>query len=621
MLKESRASRVQKCSEPCSDLQGEIELAAKYLDSSGAVLVITNPNHIALYVSSEACNALECRQENIIGKRWPDDSHIQRIYRDGNLQSEYHPWSTAESSISNYETSIPTKDGGNRAIAWFSRPMTDMYQHVVCLFHLGQDITEAKKIQNSLKERYKELHLFYFISEAADRGTTDIDKFCGEVVGAIPKAFQYPANACARITINDAEYETDNWEKTKWRLSSAINVKGSKVGDIDICYLSDKLGGYEKVCCFLEEEKQMLDAVGERLGKVVERITTRTELRRLETRYRMLFENARDGIIVHDNEGKIVMANDAMEGISGYSVEELNQKQILDLFPQADNQSNLQREARLTEKEKAISCRRCEFEIARRDGDRGTVEIVSSPIVDAGQPANILSIVRDITEQKRVRENIRIYAQQVTLAQEEERKRIARELHDETTQLLMSLAMDIDTIIRNKDHSSEDIWESLEGLRDRSEIALDGVRRLSQDLRPIVLEQLGLARGLRHLMNELSKGNGIGARFELLGKVRRIEKDDELTVFRIAQEALSNIRRHSRATEAVLRLEFTRNKVILRIRDNGVGFEIPESIGDFASAGKLGLIGIRERAELLGGTWKIKSRLGEGTSLSIEVHR
>jgi two-component system sensor histidine kinase DegS len=136
-----------------------------------------------------------------------------------------------------------------------------------------------------------------------------------------------------------------------------------------------------------------------------------------------------------------------------------------------------------------------------------------------------------------------------------------------------------------------------------------------------VLEQLGLARGLRHLMNELSKGNGIDVRYELHGKVRRIDRDDELVMFRIAQEALTNIRKHSHATKAVLRLEFTRSKVILRVRDNGVGFEVPKAIGDFASTSRLGLIGIRERVELLGGTWKITSRLGEGTSLSVEIPR
>jgi len=121
------------------------------------------------------------------------------------------------------------------------------------------------------------------------------------------------------------------------------------------------------------------------------------------------------------------------------------------------------------------------------------------------------------------------------------------------------------------------------------------------------------------LAEELSKGEGINTRLEIMGSERRLTLEIELILFRIAQEALRNVRRHSRATKAKIKVRFTRKKVRLTVYDNGRGFEIPEMLGDFAAKGKLGLIGMQERARLLDGEFLVRSQVSKGTTVMVEV--
>lgn len=220
--------------------------------------------------------------------------------------------------------------------------------------------------------------------------------------------------------------------------------------------------------------------------------------------------------------------------------------------------------------------------------------------------------------QKQMGEHLRFYIQQITRAQEEERKRIARELHDDTAQELVALSRRIDRLISSAQLSARNI-SFLEEIRQQSDKILDGVRRFSQDLRPSILDDLGLVPALEWLVSDLSSHFKINIGMGLLGSVRRFDPDTELVLFRIAQEALRNVCKHSTATRAWLTLEYTEDKAILTIKDNGKGFLLPERIGDLASTGKLGLAGMKERAQLIGGNLTIQSDLGKGSTVTIEI--
>jgi len=222
-------------------------------------------------------------------------------------------------------------------------------------------------------------------------------------------------------------------------------------------------------------------------------------------------------------------------------------------------------------------------------------------------------------ELKQMQENLRFYLQQVTKAQEEERKRIALELHDDTAQELVALSRKLDSLTSSAAHLSPQDISYLEELRQHTDKILDGVRRFSQDLRPSILDDLGLVPALEWLTSDLTNHFGIAIGIGLFGSPYRLPPDTELVLFRIAQEALRNVWKHSEASRAWVTVEFDEAKTILTVKDNGKGFELPKRVGDLASTGKLGLAGMQERAQLIGGMLTLHSEPGKGTTVTVEV--
>ena len=149
--------------------------------------------------------------------------------------------------------------------------------------------------------------------------------------------------------------------------------------------------------------------------------------------------------------------------------------------------------------------------------------------------------------------------------------------------------------------------------------ALEGVRRFSQDLRPSILDDLGLVPALEWLITDLEKGYGMATKVSVTGSRRRLAPEKELAVFRIAQEVLSNVRRHSQASAVEMTLDFGADALTLIISDNGQGFSLPRRTSDLALSGKLGIIGMRERARLIGGTLIVQPDPGAGTTVTLRI--
>jgi len=225
-----------------------------------------------------------------------------------------------------------------------------------------------------------------------------------------------------------------------------------------------------------------------------------------------------------------------------------------------------------------------------------------------------------IAEELRVmQQNLRYYLQQATRAQEEERKRISHELHDDTIQALVVLSRRLDALASSKTGMSEDNRLQIEGLWQQTDIILKGVRRLSQDLRPAALDRLGLMPALEWLASNATEHSGIATEIKVIGEERRLSEEVAIALFRITQEALRNVWRHSGATSAQIVIEFTDSMTRITVSDNGKGFNVPDKIGDIAKEGKLGLTGMQERAQLVGGTIIVWSKPGEGTKITVEL--
>jgi signal transduction histidine kinase len=196
--------------------------------------------------------------------------------------------------------------------------------------------------------------------------------------------------------------------------------------------------------------------------------------------------------------------------------------------------------------------------------------------------------------------------------QERERRYLARELHDEAAQTLVDISHEIDEIKEAGQALDEVMQKKLAHLRSEIETVLEGTRRFIRGLRPPLLEEMGLGPSVKWLAEELTEGTGIEVIADVQPLGGRLSESLELNVFRIAQEALTNAKRHSQATRIRLSLMLTDGKIRLQVEDNGVGFTMPGQ-DKLVNEGKFGLVGIRERTRLVGGTVHIQSVAGKGT--------
>ena len=376
---------------------------------------------------------------------------------------------------------------------------------------------------------------------------------------------------------------------------------------------------------FRRDEVELLVAIGNQIGVAVENARlyeqereVAEQLRASEERYRELFQNAHDAIWVHDMDGNIVSANAATARLTGYEVEELCGMNVRSFL--SDESLSLAKEIRAKLLHGESVAQPYEQRLVTKEGAEAILKLTTNVVGFNGEPVCFQHIARDVTQEKRMQESLRFYLGQITMAQEEERKRIARELHDETIQALVVLARQLDDIALSSKGLSEYNRTLLEMLREQINNVMTDVRRLSQDLRPPALDRLGLVPALEWLASDIRKRSGMDMKVETNGVSRRFLPEAELVLFRVAQEALRNAWRHSRATSVEVAVEFIgEERIRVTVKDNGEGFKLPETTGDLVKQGRLGLAGMQERIQLIDGSLSIKSKSGEGTTVIMEA--
>jgi two-component system sensor histidine kinase UhpB len=250
----------------------------------------------------------------------------------------------------------------------------------------------------------------------------------------------------------------------------------------------------------------------------------------------------------------------------------------------------------------------------------GDFEALEAPV---GGIREIKSLQQTMVQMARrlraYRESVRRYAGAVTRSQEDERRRVARELHDDTIQALVALDQQTQLAQMAVRRGSPDAAEHLTELRGLTQSLLKGVRRVIAALRPIYLEDLGLPAALQMLAQDAGSAAGVRVDVVSSGEPRRLSPEQEIAVYRIAQEALSNVVRHAQARSVRLDTIFEPNRFRLVVQDDGVGFAVPPSLTDLDSALHYGLMGMQERAELINGQLTLDSSPNGGTRLSLEI--
>lgn len=248
----------------------------------------------------------------------------------------------------------------------------------------------------------------------------------------------------------------------------------------------------------------------------------------------------------------------------------------------------------------------------------GDFEAINEPV---GGISEVQHLQLELTEMSRkvraAQEGLHDYIGAITSAQEEERTRLARELHDDTIQAVVALKQRVQLAQRViKDVRGKETLKELETLAEQT---VENLRRLTRALRPIYLEDLGLVTALDMLARETGQSSNLVVNFQKIGQERRLSREVELSLYRIAQEALTNVVKHSSATKADLLIAFAGDETKLEVVDNGIGFDKPKSPTDFAPNGHFGLLGIHERVDLIGARLEIESSKDEGTRLTVRL--
>ncbi|MDI6852080.1 MAG: PAS domain S-box protein [Deltaproteobacteria bacterium] len=395
-----------------------------------------------------------------------------------------------------------------------------------------------------------------------------------------------------------------------------------------------------------------------------ERNLAEEALRKSEDRFRKVFENAATGIAITDWEGRFQQSNPAYCALLGYSEEELRRIDFASLIHPEDRDANLAEIRRLQAGE--LPFFQIENRYVRKDGQSVWVHKFVSVLPDVtGRPAHLLALVTDVTERKwaeealrrarhelelrvqkrtadlhhtveqlqwevaerrqaeerlgKSEERLRYLAAQLLTAQETERKRLALELHDDLGQSLIILKLQLQAELRKLPPDVSDAKERLQHIIDYIDEVIGNVRRMSRDLLPSILKDLGLKAALNYLFEEFSKLKEIQFNLEMEDIDGLLSKEAQIAVYRIFQESLTNIAKHARATRIKVSIKPQDGKVAFRLEDNGSGFDLKEVMsGDLAKRG-LGLPAMHERVRLLGGNLDISSRPGTGTMISFHV--
>ena len=390
---------------------------------------------------------------------------------------------------------------------------------------------------------------------------------------------------------------------------------------------------------------------------ITRRKQTEAWLRRSEERLRLLAESVRDySIIIQDTDGRIEMWNKGAERMFGFTEEEAVGQHIAIIFTPEDRAHDIPAdEMRRARADGRAADERWHL---RQDGSRFYVSGVLSPLYEGGALTGYAKIARDLTEEKqaeaklrqvraeleeRVRErtlelaesNVALAAEvaerrtaeervkhllrQLVGIQEDERRRIARDLHDHLGQQLTALRLNLEAL-RERCGEDEELYRQLEQTQEVARRLDADVDFLAWELRPAALDDLGLVPALTKFIQDWSQHFRIPAEFHHNGlEGVRLAPEIETNLYRIAQEALNNIYKHARARRADLILERRDNHVALIVEDDGAGFDANEETLPAADDRGMGLIGMRERAALIGGTLEIETAPGGGTTIFARV--
>lgn len=305
-----------------------------------------------------------------------------------------------------YEATVVTRDGRRIPFEFSGSLLTDQDGNVVGFGAMGRDVTERKRAEEKregllqdLGERVKELSCLYGLARLVEKPGISLDEILGGIVEIIPPSWQYPDITCSRVLLGEKEYETANFKETEWKQMADIMVSGNKEGSLEVCHLEEMPESYDGP--FLAEERDLIDALAERLGRVIERIRGEQQLVAAKERWERSFKDVGEGMFIIDADFTVLQCNEAFANLIGGKPENLVGHKCYELMHNLDGPPDFCVTNAAVNTGQSASAELYEPSLGKY------LEVLSNPSLDSkGNFDFSIHLARDITERKRREEEL-----------------------------------------------------------------------------------------------------------------------------------------------------------------------------------------------------------------------
>jgi PAS domain S-box-containing protein len=557
-------------------------------------------------VIGESCSVLY--QEEDVARGKPEED-LRKARQKGSFQEE--------------EAIRRRKDGQLFVVSARTTALVDANGRLSGYARTLRDITARKRSETelhrnlaALDKRVRELRCLYQVSALISDQALPLASVMQGVTDLVARAYQYPDITCVRIRVGEDVYDTPGFQETTWEQTSTIGTLSHNLGTLQVCYREERPEADEGP--FSEEERDLIESIGQLLGDFLEGRITAEALRRSNALLETLFASTNYKIAFLDNDFRYIRVNESYARSWGHEARHYVGRSHLEFFP---DDGPIFREVLRTGTPYTAADKLREVPGGSIDRSPSYWDWELFPMSGEGIAGLVLILV-DRTRRHRARkeletsrEELRKLASHLQELREEERKIIAREIHDELGGLLTALKMEISLLGKGGTPlagSCLDSYDSALGLVDQS---ISMVQRITSNLRPRILDDFGLVPAMEWHLKDYQKRSGITCTLKTGKRSLMMEKNRAAAVFRIFQEALTNVARHANATSVTISLRAGGGRLRMRVADNGMGIDESRVV----AASSYGIMGMRERAQSLGGQVSIRGITGKGTTLELEI--
>jgi PAS domain S-box-containing protein len=610
-----RTSELARANEELKSTENALRQSEDHLrlviDTVPALIHTGRPDGYLDYFNRRWLDYVGLPLEEVAGWKWTEVNHPDDVV------ATVEKWrrSIATGKPFEHESRLRRADGEYRWMLHRKVPLRDERGNIVKWYGSSVDIEDRKRAEEALRkseERWRSV----FENSAIGVALTDLS---GHFLAANPvyqRMVGYKEEELRRLSfldITQKEYRQANWaligellegKREQFQIEKQYRRKDGSL--VRVRNNVSLVPGTESVPRFIM-------ALSE---DITERKEAEEALRDSEERFRTTFENAGVAMALVDMQGHPIKSNPALRQMLGYSEEELSRMAFTEFTHSDDRELDWRLYGELT------AGKRDKYEIEKRYLKKGgdvvwgllTVSLVKGRHT---HPVYAVGMVQDITERKQAEKELehsfgqlRALAARLQGIREEERTRVAREIHDELGQALTAIKIAVTALLRSVPPDKEAKAQRGESVLKLLDEVIQSVRRIATELRPVVLDELGLVAAVEWASEEFQARTGIKCRISLPDADIAIDPECATALFRIFQETLTNVARHANATRVNVRLTKEDGNLTLQVHDNGKGI----SEEQLSAASSLGILGMRERASLLGGELTITGAPGKGTT-------